>query len=50
MFSPVFGIPLEMTLSIAPFSIVQVGLTGYGNVNREEIFGGLILTVALKLF
>jgi hypothetical protein len=42
-----FGIPIEGQLFLTPSSFVGIGFIGFGNINKEKSFGGVLLCVRL---
>ena len=44
---PIFGIPFELQLFIRPFRFAGVGVYAFANLNREQTFGGAILSVQI---
>lgn len=45
VFGPTIGLALEGQLNWHPSRLVGIGLLGFGNVNTDSPFGGLLLAV-----
>jgi hypothetical protein len=45
--APVIGLPLEARLFIRPLSFLGLGLFGFANINGEESFSGVTLSLAI---
>jgi hypothetical protein len=45
--APVIGLPLEARLFFRPLSFLGLGLFGFANINAEESFYGVTLSLAL---
>lgn len=43
------GIPVEIGVSVRLRETLRLGLLGYGNANREEVFGGPVLSGSVGL-
>ena len=48
-FSPRVGLPLEASVGVRAFGSVRLGLVGYGNVNGESPFGGVLVALSADL-
>ena len=45
--SPTIGIPLELQCNWEPSNYFGLGLTGFANINIEQFFAGIALSVQL---
>jgi hypothetical protein len=48
-FTPQLGLPLEVGLSVALSRAFRLGAVGYANLNAEELFGGILALLAVRL-